>query len=963
MNIFHLFASKAIQNSVVHQDLKIKPTDLKKKHGKSLQLTILNLCVIFVLLFPTSAASGLSPYNKINPLPNLAPELIAVTQPDSLSTRPVIARPEPRMGTRPSESTQEVEILDAPSPFFPAAEGDDSDSSPKHSVLFIENIGQFDPNAKFVLRGGNGIINLESESIWITTYEKKDLEKDKDAANSSDEPQMVSTPEPGEKNKESKQRKGVNLKLKFQGANPAATVTGIDRLDVKVSYFLGNDSNQWLTEAPVWSGVRYADFYPGVDLEIREEDGELNWVLVIRDENLFSSEMRNSGKPGEIRVLLDGGNGLNNVDGKVKAKTDLGEIQLPQFSVVGPDGIQLQKKSQEPVIEGNEIILLNMGDGSQPLSSNEPEGGSWAEHVLLKPALENNQSGTPDLFYSSYIGGSAADYLQSVAVSSKGEAYVVGEVYSTNYPTQGGLFQHDGKSDFAVTKFNQDGSQIIYSTFIGGADLDCFYDCDIAVGVDGSAFVIGTTLSPDFPTTENAYDRVWNGSDAFVLKINPYGTTLDYSSFFGGGGPEIGHGIALGTSNIVFVTGMTHSNDFPTTEQAFDRTPNEQEVFVSKFNLSNSGAASLVYSTYVGGSSSDQGHGIAVRNGFAYVVGQTQSTDFPTRNAFDTSANGDWDSFVFKLNPDGKSLGYSTYFGGSARDCEETGDGRECTIAVDGAGFAYVTGFTYSSDFPLYGAFDTTLEDYDAYVAKFSPNGSLIYSSYLGGSSGDRGLGIAANNVGAAYVTGFSSSTNFPITGNALDSTVWGRDGFLAKISPNGSGIEYASFWGGTGDDISCDIQLDDAWVVYLAGRTTAPDFPLSSSPFDGSHNGGIDGTIAIMGTGVYNSRVSDEGTRSGCDPESGDGDDRECPKPQYESQDNVGQPINTRTGALEYSVGDISVPTPAGQLVFQRIYSSDTITMFSDLLGYGWTHNHDSRLIFPGDPSACSGEINGDMV
>src|SRR5215204_4399649 len=309
-----------------------------------------------------------------------------------------------------------------------------------------------------------------------------------------------------------------------------------------------------------------------------------------------------------------------------------------------------------------------------------------------------------------------------------------------------------------------------YSTFLGEGHIDA--GLGIAVR-DGNAYVTGFTSTVNYPTTPGAYDRTYNSStDAFVTKLNASGSALVYSTFLGGTNHDEGLGIAVDGTDRVYVTGVTRSVDYPTTSSALDTTKNGfSDAFVTKLNASGS---ALAYSTFLGGTSDDAGRGIAVREGRAYVTGQTTSADYPTTpGAFDTTHNGNSDAFVTKLNASGSGLVYSTFLGGTSY---EIGAG----IAVQD-GMAYVTGQTESADFPTTtGAFDTTHNGFsDAFVTKLNASGSeLTYSTFLGGTSGDVGLGTSgevglgiAVREGRAYVTGQTTSADYPTTPDAFDTS------------------------------------------------------------------------------------------------------------------------------------------------------------------------------------------------
>jgi hypothetical protein len=334
------------------------------------------------------------------------------------------------------------------------------------------------------------------------------------------------------------------------------------------------------------------------------------------------------------------------------------------------------------------------------------------------------------------------------------------------------------------------------------------------------------------------------------LVIDP--VVLRYSTFLGGSGLDQGLHIAVdGYSRQAYITGENGSADFPTTPGAFDRTYNE--VFVTKLGPTG---ATLAYSTFLGGSGLDRGVGLAVDGaGAAFVTGFTEDadTDFPTTpGAIDRTHNGGFaDAFVTKLGPTGAALAYSTFLGGS-------GDDRGSGIAVDGAGAAFVTGFTEDADtdFPTTpGAIDRTHNGgfADAFVTKLGPTGSaLSYSTFLGGSADDFGFGIAVDGAGAAYVTGEAqeADTDFPTTPNAIDRTHNGgfADAFVTKVGSTGAALSYSTFLGGAGVDRGTGIAVDGAGAAYITGENGSDDFPTTAGAFDRTHNGGVDVFVTKVG-------------------------------------------------------------------------------------------------------------------
>ena len=353
----------------------------------------------------------------------------------------------------------------------------------------------------------------------------------------------------------------------------------------------------------------------------------------------------------------------------------------------------------------------------------------------------------------------------------------------------------------------------------------------------GNAYIAGATSSSNFPTSVNAYQGTLRGVyDAFVTKINADGT-LAYSTYLGGTGIEDGYGIAVDGSGSAYITGDTNSSDFPTKNATQPIFGGVDDAFVTKINANGT----LAYSTYLGGSGTDYGQGIAVDgSGSAYITGVTSSSsDFPTKNATQPIFGGVDDAFVTKMNPDG-SLAWSTYLGGNSI---EEGSG----IAVDSSGSAYITGWTASSNFP------TTVNAYqgtsggawDAFVTKINADGTLAYSTYLGGSDNEFGQGIAVDSSGSAYITGWTASSNFPTTVNAYQGTSGGlNDAFIAKINPAGSALVYSTYLGGSDYDSGNGIAVDSSWNAYITGSTASPNFP-TLNPLQPTNAGGTDAFVA----------------------------------------------------------------------------------------------------------------------
>jgi cysteine-rich repeat protein len=342
----------------------------------------------------------------------------------------------------------------------------------------------------------------------------------------------------------------------------------------------------------------------------------------------------------------------------------------------------------------------------------------------------------------------------------------------------------------------------------------------ISVDASGTAYVVGDTSSLDFPTVNAVQETLGGSDDAFVAKLSPTGDALVYSTYLGGGASDSGTSIAVDGSGSAYVTGYAISMDFPTVNPFQGSRLGSEDAFVAK--LSSSGG-SLVYSTYLGGGTGgaggdDIGRGIAVdASGSATVVGETESTDFPTANPMQGLNAGAWDGFVARFSPAGDALIYSTYLGGSDADASKG-------VVVDGSGSAHVTGYSSSPDFPTVNALQGTLAGgSDAVVTKLSPQGSLVYSTYLGGSAEDFGFGIAVDGTGSAYVAGMTGSGDFPIRDAVQDSHGPFLDAFLTRLSPDGGAIVYSTFFGDTDPDSMVDegalgVAVDGAGSAQVAG-------------------------------------------------------------------------------------------------------------------------------------------------
>ncbi|MCS7039689.1 MAG: SBBP repeat-containing protein, partial [Caldilineales bacterium] len=434
----------------------------------------------------------------------------------------------------------------------------------------------------------------------------------------------------------------------------------------------------------------------------------------------------------------------------------------------------------------------------------------------------------PTLVYATFLGGSDGDpfreYINDIAVDAAGNMLVTGMTPATDFPTANPVQTDRPGFDAFVAKISADGQTLLYATYLGGASRDEGHG--IAVDASGAAYVAGETGSADFPTLI-PFQSDQGGADAFVVKLSPAGQ-LVYASYLGGLAGDGAGDIAVDGQGRAVVTGMTASTGFPTQNPLigpqFAFNGASSDAFVTVLNADGQ---SLVFSTYLGGGNDEniEGRGSVALDGVGniYVVGTTRSTNFPVVNARQgTFGGGTSDAFLARIRADGSALDYATYLGGSAED-------RGHDIAADAVGNAYVTGKTWSANFPVANAWQATHGGGigDAFAARFTPAGAASFVTYLGGNGGDSGNAITANAAGEAYVTGCTSSRDFPIV-NPLQSfpSIIGCAAFVVRFSADGSALRYATLLGG-GEGFGITWARGHAYVVGEAGPHFVSRRPL----------------------------------------------------------------------------------------------------------------------------------------
>jgi hypothetical protein len=660
-------------------------------------------------------------------------------------------------------------------------------------IPFLSNEGQVAKEVEFYAKtfGGTVYVTQKGEIVYALTKKEKDQTIGKRYKHQKDHKIRVCV---------LKERLLQTKDVRLQAQEKAVT---------KVNYFIGGKDN-WKTNIPSFNRVSFGQVYDHIELALRAYANNIEKIFTVHPE----------GKVEDIRLVMEGAQSMTvNSSGELEIDTEFGAIKFtPPVAFQEIDG-KREKIQVAYAVKGHTY------------------GFQVSEYDQQLPLIID-----PTLAYSTYLGGSGAERFGNIVVDSSGNVYVIGYSASTDFPTQN-AFQasYAGNTDVFVTKLASTGDTLSYSTYLGGSGLDTGY----AIAIDDSenAYVAGFTQSDDFPTL-NPYQATHSDTayrDAFVAKLDSTGSSLVYSTYIGGvAGDDEGYGIAVDSAGNAYVTGYT-AGGFPTqTPYQVSFGGGSNDAFVTKFTTTGD---ALSYSTFLGGDGDDMGRSIAVdSSGNAYVTGYTQSSNFPTQNAFQSSHSDTAykDAFVTKLSSTGAALSFSTYLGGSG------GDDDAFRIALDSSDSSYAVGTTESSSFPTQNPYQASYAGgSDAFVTKLSSDGaSLSYSTYLGGAASESGSGIAVDSSGNAFVSGTTLSSNFPTQNPYQPSLSGGSDTFLTKFSSTGNTISYSTYLGGTDLDPSYGIAVDSSGNAYVSGFTQSSDFPTLNA-FQSSYAGAVDCFVA----------------------------------------------------------------------------------------------------------------------
>jgi uncharacterized repeat protein (TIGR01451 family) len=724
----------------------------------------------------------------------------------------------------------------------------------KLPLAFEVNRGQTSGEVKFLSRGGGYILFLTPAEAVLNL------------ARSARENAPTAAP-----------RQPAMLRMSLVGARSEAMLSGTHELPGKSNYFIGNDPRQWRTNLPTYAQVKRTGVYQGIDLVYYGTQGQLEYDFVIAP----------GSDPKQIGLQFDGAEPALGASGDLILTVEGGSVRFQK-----PVVYQTVGHSRNPVA-GRYVLASESGVRF--------EIGNYDHNRTL--VID------PLLVYSSYLGGTANDQALAVAVDAAGSAYLTGSTLSADFPPKNPIqtYQGNGLRDAFVTKMNPTGSALVYSTYLGGESED--FGNGIALDSSKNAYVAGQTRSNQFPVTPGALRQFcgevfvnglptgtcnFNEADGFVTKLNSTGSALVYSTFLGGTSFDEARAIAVDGTGAAYVVGNTNGA-LPTNnpnDPGFPITPLTafQNHYLGTFNTPffvklNPAGSNEIYGTLIGSPNPSAvghsfGNGVAFDSaGNGYITGYTPASDFPvTPGAFQTTCQplmgaqcNSMKTFVSKFDPTksmAASLVYSTFLGGkTAADTEEA-----FAMAVDNTGSAYVTGWSTSPDFPVTaGAFQTVCQNnfgscHFVFVTKFNPAGSgLVYSTMLGSnvvahgaSNSAEGFAITLDKKKNAYMTGHVAEAmppgiTFPVV-NPLPATGDGNNVFVSEFNPKGTALLFSTELGGTNFDWGQGIAVDTKGSIYVAGYTISDNFPVTPGAFQTVFHGpccggGFDAFISKIST------------------------------------------------------------------------------------------------------------------
>ncbi|NLZ29765.1 MAG: PKD domain-containing protein, partial [Methanomicrobiales archaeon] len=701
---------------------------------------------------------------------------------------------------------------------------------------FIPNAGQYDPAVEYILQHQGTTIFFTRDGLVLTHT-----------------PENASTDV---------------IRQSFAGASSDTHLSASGRREGVVNYYVGNDSSKWLSDIPVYSEVIYEDLYPGIDLVYTEKDGRLKREFSVSP----------GADPSQIELLYEGESEPHvDEDGVLRFTSPAGEMlesPLVCWQVIGGERVD---RAAEYVVDGGSVRIrveeydaghgliidpelvyssyLGGGDWDYGTAlAGDGSGGVWVTGITYSynfptlNAYQNRYGGYYDVFVShfsssgillssTYLGGSGKDlvssfgglYRHSLVGDGSGGVWVTGGTTSSDFPVRNAYqSSFGGGADAFVAHFSSSGI-LLSSTYLGGDDGD--EGLTLAGDGSGGVWVMGCTYSSNFPVLNAPQSDHGGNRGIFVAHFSPSGDLLS-STYLSGKGYDQGADLVGDGAGGVWASGYTMSTDFPVLNAYQGDMRGHQDIFVAHFSPSGD----LLSSTYLGGGDYDYPYAFTSDGtGGVWIAGDTWSTDFPVRNEYQSNLKGYRDTFVSHFSSSGDLLS-STYLGGESFDADETDIGY--ALAGDGEGGVWVAGSASSSDFPVKNAYQSTYGgNWDAFVSHFSSSGTLLSSTYLGGASSDWGIALAGDDAGGVWVTGYTTSPDFPIL-NAPQSSFWGDNTgvFISHFSSSGALLSSTR----TGGYNPNALTGDGTGGIWVTGDTsTCGDFLITEGAYQSKYGGG----------------------------------------------------------------------------------------------------------------------------
>jgi uncharacterized repeat protein (TIGR01451 family) len=693
-------------------------------------------------------------------------------------------------------------------------------------LFFEPNVGQTDSQVRFLSRGPGYTLYLTGNEAVIVSRKPA----------SSVKPEVQTAPGlvPPET---SAAAAGVHvssvIRMELLGANTSPQVYGSELQPSRSNYFKGRDRSKWRTNVPNFASVRYQQIYPGVNLVYYGNQRQLEYDFLVTP----------GSDPSRIALGIHGGSARVDDQGNLVVATANGEMSFHK-----PVGYQVIANQRQPVesrfVLANNRVSFAVGTYDRRRT------------LVIDPAVT----------FSSYLGGSNNDRAAGVSFDSAKNVYVAGSTASNDFPTLNSSQVYGGGFDIFVTKMNPAGTAQIYSTYVGGSgdDLSTAIKVDAignayVVGESNSGDFPVTAGA-----AQTAYGGGQSGNKGFqgdgvLFKLNAAGSGLVYATYLGGKSDEIIEDVAIDAAGYAYVsgeTGSTRSQHFPITRNAFETSCATDILygtcfagFAAKVNRTGS---HFIYVTYLDEPNgfNDTAHGIAVdTSGDAYVGGE-MGPGFPTTaGTFQPACGGTTtctavQGYVAELNPTGTGLIFGTYLGSTSNG----GISEVNSVAVDATGGVYAAGEFQSvttADFPVtptaaqifYGGGSLSCASLcgDAFVTKLNSNGTaLVYSTYLGGTGDETAFKIAVDSQQNAYVVSSTTSTDFPQVFQIQPLGYGGgtHDGAITEVNAGGTAFLFSSYLGGSSEDIARGLAVDTNGNMYVVGRTLSTDFPVTNGAF-----------------------------------------------------------------------------------------------------------------------------------